>query len=60
MKLGGDFRFEYEGDILVVGMDMPGKVSEDPGGILREINFAYSITHSLTPGARSFFIMRIF
>ena len=58
MHLRSDFWFEDEGDIVVVGMDMPdGQQSLFSDG---KTDLAYSIRDSATCGALSFLIIRIF
>lgn len=59
MHLSCNFGLEYEGRILIVGMDMSEGQPMLPE--LREaLYFAYSIKDSVTAGAPSFFIMRMF
>lgn len=58
VHLRGDLWFEDEGDIVVVGMDMSdGQQSSISAG---NTDLAYSIKDSVTCGALSFLIMRIF
>ncbi len=58
MHLSSDFWFEDERDILVVRVDMPG--GQQSSTLNGNTNFAYSIKDSVTCGALSFLIMRIF
>jgi hypothetical protein len=58
MHLCSDFWFEDERDIVVVGVDMPDGQQSSTSD--RNTNFAYSIKDSVTFGALSFLIMRIF
>lgn len=58
MHLRRDFWFENEGDIVVIRMDMPdGQQSSTSEG---NTDLAYSIRDSVTCGALSFLIKRIF
>ena len=58
VHLRGDFGFEDEGDIVVVGMNMSaGQQRMESRG---KTDFAYSMSDSVTCGALSFLIIRIF
>ena len=58
MDLGGNSRFEYEGDILIVRCDV--SAGQQSYELRWQTDFAYSIRESVTAGTRSFFIMRMF
>jgi hypothetical protein len=53
-----DFGFEDEGHIVVVGMDMSD--GQQSSKLVGNTDLAYSVKDSVTCGALSFLIMRIF
>ena len=60
MDLRSDSRFEYQGDIVVIVVNMPEGQRRNRQRGKSGTNFAYSINDSVTFGDRYFFIMRIF